>query len=80
MTATMARILRDALRLDPMERAELIDDLLHSFDSCPASRQSGAWQEEAESRIDAFEAGQLTDDTAEAVFARTIPQGRPPLL
>ena len=70
MTATTARILRDALSLDPMERAELIDQLLHSFDSSSTSPQYAAWREEAESRIDAFEAGRLTDDAAEAVFAR----------
>lgn len=70
MIVTTARILRDALCLDPMERAELIDELLNSFDTRSESPHFDAWQEEAESRIDAFEAGRLIDDAAEAVFAR----------
>jgi putative addiction module component (TIGR02574 family) len=63
-------ILRDALGLAPIERAELIEELLHSFDPTPDRHQVDAWREEAESRIDAFDAGQLTADTEEAVFAR----------
>lgn len=70
MTATALRVLRDALDLTPVERTELIDGLLHSFDPSPDQRQIDAWKEEAESRIDAFEAGLLTDDSAEAMFAR----------
>jgi len=48
----------------------LIDELLHSFDSSSTSPQYAAWREEAESRIDGFEAGRLTDDAVEKVFAR----------
>lgn len=70
MTATALRVLRDALDLTPVERTELIDGLLHSFDPSPDQRQIDAWKEEAESRIDAFEAGLLTDDSVEAMFAR----------
>jgi putative addiction module component (TIGR02574 family) len=64
------QILRQALDLDPIERAELIDELLHSFDAHPDERQTDAWRTEAESRINAFEAGQVTDDSVEAVFER----------
>ena len=70
VTATSYQILHQALELDPIERAELIDELLHSFDARPDDRQADAWRTEVESRIDAFEAGQLTDDSAEAVFER----------
>lgn len=70
VTAMILRVLRDALSLTPTERAELIDGLLHSFDPSPNQRQVDAWKVEAESRIDAFEAGLLTDDSAEAVFER----------
>jgi putative addiction module component (TIGR02574 family) len=58
------------LDLDPIKRAELIDELLHSFDAHPDECRADAWKTEAESRIDAFEAGQLADDSAEAVFER----------
>ena len=35
-----------------------------------AEGERDAWKAEAESRIDAFEAGLLTDDSAEAMFER----------
>lgn len=70
MTETALQLLRNALSLSPIERAELIDGLLHSFDPTPNQRQLDAWKEEAESRIDAFEAGTLSDDSAEAIFDR----------
>ena len=63
-------LIEPRLHLIAMERAELIDELLNSFDTRSESRHFDTWQEEAESRIDAFEAGRLTDDAAEAVFAR----------
>ena len=53
-----------------MERAALIEALLHSFDAEPDPAQQAAWQAEAESRIDAYEAGDLSDDSADAMFAR----------
>ena len=68
MTAAALRVLQDALHLTPIERAELIDGLLHSFDLSPDQRQVDAWKAEAESRIDGLEAGLLTDDSAEAIF------------
>lgn len=70
MTETALQVLRDALSLSPIERAELIDSLLHSFDPMPDQQHRDAWKEEAESRIDAFEAGRLSDDSAEAMFER----------
>lgn len=70
MTEAALQVLREALGLSPIERAELIDGLLRSFDPNPDQRHLDAWKEEAESRIDAFDAGMLTDDSAEAVFDR----------
>jgi putative addiction module component (TIGR02574 family) len=72
MTVAARQILQDALSLAPSERAELIDALLHSFDRSPDQDRSDAWRAEAESRIAAFDAGQLTDDSAEAVIARIL--------
>ncbi|WP_369408010.1 addiction module protein [Thiocystis violacea] len=56
--------------MSPIERAELIDELLRSFDPPEDSRVADAWKAEAESRIDAYEAGRLSADSAEAMFAR----------
>ena len=70
MNLSASRILSDALVLSPIERAELIDELLRSFDPPEDGAADDAWKAEAESRIDAFEAGRLSADSAEAVFAR----------
>jgi putative addiction module component (TIGR02574 family) len=70
MTAAAYQVLQDALGLAPGERAELIDALLRSLDSTPDPNRIDAWKAEAESRIDAFDAGHLTDDSEEAVLAR----------
>jgi putative addiction module component (TIGR02574 family) len=70
MPTTTQAILKQALRLDPVERAELIEKLFHSFDKAPDSKVDALWAKEAESRIDAHDAGQLCADSAKAVFER----------
>lgn len=70
MNVSATRILSDALVLSPIERAELIDELLRSFDPPEDGAVADAWKAEAESRIDAYEAGRLSADSVEAVFAR----------
>lgn len=70
MNPNATRILSDALVLSPIERAELIDELLRSFDPPEDGAVAHAWKAEAESRIDAYEAGHVAADSAEAVFAR----------
>ena len=70
MTANARELLRDAMGLAPMERAVLIDALLHTFDPNPDQQIVDAWKVEAESRINAFDAGELTDDAAEGMFTR----------
>jgi putative addiction module component (TIGR02574 family) len=70
MNPSASRILSDALVLSPIERAELIDELLRSFDPPENGALVDAWKAEAESRIDAYETGRLSADSSEAVFAR----------
>ena len=53
-----------------MERAKLIDELFHSFDKSHDERIDALWAIESEARIDAFEAGQMSADSAEDVFER----------
>jgi putative addiction module component (TIGR02574 family) len=65
-----SRILTDALILSPIERAKLIDELLRSFDPPEDDAVVDAWKAEAESRIDAYETGRLSADSAEAVLTR----------
>jgi putative addiction module component (TIGR02574 family) len=70
MTKAAQTILEQALRLNPVERAELIAELFHSFDKTRDSRVDALWAKEAESRIDAYDTGQIKADSAEVVFER----------
>lgn len=64
------RILLDALRLPPLERAELIERLLASFSFPERKAIDERWTAEAEDRIDAYERGELGSKSAAEVFAR----------
>lgn len=70
MTATAEHILKDALDLSPVERAELIERLFQSFDRSQDRRVDAAWATEIESRIDAYDKGKINASSAEDVFAR----------
>jgi putative addiction module component (TIGR02574 family) len=70
MNATTQAVLNEALALKPMERTELIDALLESFRPAQDARIMNAWEQEVESRIDAYDADELGDDSAEAMFER----------
>jgi len=70
MTTATQQLLREALRLTPVEKAVLIEELFQSFDPSGDRRVDAAWTGEVESRIDAYEAGKIPADSAEAVLAR----------
>jgi putative addiction module component (TIGR02574 family) len=70
MSTAAEAILKQALGLDPIERAELIEKLFHSFDKTPDQEIDKLWADEAESRIDAYDAGQICADSAKAAFER----------
>jgi len=70
MTATADHVLKDALDLSPVERAELIERLFQSFDRSQDRRTDTVWVKEIESRIDAYDKGKIKASPAEDVFAR----------
>lgn len=70
MTATAAQVLKEALALAPVERAELIERLFVSFDSSGDRRVDKAWGEEIESRIEAYDEGRITASRVQDVLAR----------
>ena len=69
------RILADALELPPLERAELIENLLSSFEFQSRKTIDALWAQEAEDRIDAFERGEMAGIPARAVFAEIEKSG-----
>jgi putative addiction module component (TIGR02574 family) len=70
MTKQAETILKDALGLEPVERAELIEMLIRTLDKTTDDRIDALWREEVESRLAAYKAGEMTADSVEAVFER----------
>ncbi len=64
MTAATETVLKQALSLKPVERAQLIEELFHSFDKAPDDAVDTLWAEEAEARLDACDAGHISADSA----------------
>ena len=62
-------LLEQALKLPPVERAELVESLLSSFEFRSRKTIDALWDQEAEDRIDAFERGEIPAIRAEQVFA-----------
>ena len=68
MTPQSKQVLRDALDLPPVDRAELVEQILASFEF-PARREiDAAWAQEVEERLDAYERGEIGTSPASEVF------------
>ncbi|MDI6815890.1 MAG: addiction module protein [Actinomycetota bacterium] len=63
------QILAEALKLPPTERAELVENLLSSFEFESRKSIDALWAQEVEDRIDAFDRGEMTAKPASDVFA-----------
>lgn len=68
MAASLTEIQRQAQELAAEERAELAESLLESIRE-PIAGVEAAWAHEIESRVAAFERGEMQAFTAEDVFA-----------
>ena len=62
-------IMKDALNLDPAEKAELIDKLLSSLDN-PDKEIDALWAKEAEARIEAYDQGKIKALTLKEVIEK----------
>jgi len=69
MTKRAEHILAEALELPPVERAELVENLLSSFEFRSRKAIDALWAQEAEDRIDAFDRGEIAAVPVEDVFA-----------
>ena len=67
MTASAEQILNQALGLPPSERARLAERLFSSLD-ISQQELDRLWAEEADSRIDAYERGEVKAIPANKVF------------
>jgi len=70
LNQTTQRILDEVARLSPIERAEIIDRILESFDAEPDSGIAEAWVKEAERRLADYRAGEMSSLPEEEVFRR----------
>ncbi len=70
MSPQADRVLLDALKLSPLERAELIEKILASFSFPDRTAIDERWAVEAEDRVDAYERGEIRSRPAAEVFAR----------
>jgi putative addiction module component (TIGR02574 family) len=59
MSPRTQEVLAEALTLSIAERAELMEQLLASFEASERERIDDLWAAEAEDRIDAYERGEL---------------------
>ena len=67
---TCEEALAAALALPPVERAELVERILVSFEFPAPSGEDASWAREAEDRVAAYERGEMKAVPAEAVFRR----------
>ena len=70
MSPQADRVLLDALKLSPLERAELIEKLLVSFSFPDRTAIDERWAAKAEDSIDAYERGEIGSTPAAEVFGR----------
>ena len=60
MTTLSQSLTNDVLSLPPLDRANLIEELLASFDRQSRMAIDAAWADEVERRIDAYDSGATT--------------------
>ncbi|NOT85070.1 MAG: addiction module protein, partial [Methylococcaceae bacterium] len=69
MSISSEVILHDALALPAVERVKIVDQLLSSLDEAD-SLLDAKWAKEAESRLDAFDRGEIRSIPLEDILAR----------
>ena len=68
MTEVAEKVIREALGLDPAERAAVIEELLSSLDR-PDPDLDAKWARESEDRLSSYRAGEIEAIPASEVFA-----------
>ena len=66
---TLKELEIQAKSLSPEDRASLAETLLESLQETPVSEIEAAWNKEIESRVAAYDRGELKTISAEDVFA-----------
>ena len=70
MSAAAREIIEAALKLEPIEREHIANELLESIDQSADAELSPAWEAEIQRRLRKIESGNATFVSADEVFAR----------
>ncbi len=68
MTTNVKQILKKAISLPAIDRAELVESILASFDFSERREIDALWVEESEARVSAFSSGRIKTKSAKQVF------------
>ena len=68
MAIQKQQIFEEAIHLPPVERAELVEQIISSFDFPARDEIDAIWAREAEDRIDAYNRGEIKATPASKVF------------
>jgi len=68
VTIEAKKVLQEALTLPPVERAELVERILSSFEFSSRDEIDALWAKESESRIDAYDQKKIKASSASKVF------------
>jgi putative addiction module component (TIGR02574 family) len=77
MTLSKDQIMTEAMKLDPLERETLAEELLLSIGESDRAQIDAAWLGEAQRRDAAFRAGQTQARPVDEVIQRLLRKGRP---
>jgi putative addiction module component (TIGR02574 family) len=72
MSETQKELLHDVMSLSPLERAQIVDEIMLSLDQ-PDEKIDALWKEEIESRISAYEKGDLKTVSLNDVLSKYSP-------
>jgi len=70
MTTKAKTIFEEAVQLNPVDKAELIERLYLSFSYSINNDIEEKWRAEVENRVTAYDEGKISSDTMENVFKR----------
>ena len=70
MSSKSKEVLEQAPRLPPIKRAQLVEQILSSFEFPDRERIAALWAAEAEERIDAYERGEIGSSSTKEVLER----------
>jgi putative addiction module component (TIGR02574 family) len=70
MKQTTQQVFNEAIQLPPIERAELVERIIESFDTEPDEAIRKAWESEAERRLADYKNGNAAAVSEDEVFYR----------